>query len=546
MHRCFHIPEVLTLICEACREPTGDNDSTWVTSENTQSLAALARTCKEVYATAIRCLWQDVTDIAIIAEYTMPGCWMLDLVDDESNIPLLTPARHITENDLTRFRFYAPFIRKMTFGGSDWPKGLSEDGYLALTMTLAAPIFPNLTHISWDTAGISLSYIQYFASPSLVSLHIAGDSLSFGDLHVLRCVQQRCRNVSELDIGCSYILTRGEQQMITSFADTISTWNLHSLKTPFMSLNLMRQLAVDPTLRTLHVTNQTPWPGTSMYHPLESLVLPAQAFSVLTSLVIGADIRADRLLTMLESCSFGCLHTLEVYQIMPRVVWRSVLAAVRAAHSSPSTFRRLRLKEVASPGQPRPPPTQGAALEPLYGFTALEELHLDFEGALHLGEDDVARMAQSWPQLRLLLLPARTPPQERPPLHALRHLAARCPRLRTLGLEVDASEVSLVEAPTDVRQSALASWYVYASPVGPAGPVGAYLSAVFPELEKIASTGQVPDNDPEEEAPENPTWRKVQVLVKAFGAIRAHESICAGKGRAIRAGHILELDGIDF
>ena len=84
----------------------------------------------------------------------------------------------------------------MTFGGSDWPKGLSEDGYLALTMTLAAPIFPNLTHISWDTAGISLSYIQYFASPSLVSLHIAGDSLSFGDLHVLRCVQQRCRNVS--------------------------------------------------------------------------------------------------------------------------------------------------------------------------------------------------------------------------------------------------------------------------------------------------------------------------------------------------------------
>ncbi|KAL1746254.1 hypothetical protein HDZ31DRAFT_34621 [Schizophyllum fasciatum] len=541
MHRCFYIPEILTLICEACREPTGDNDSTWVTSENTHLLAALARTCKEVYATAVRCLWQDVTDIAIIAEYTMPECWNWEMAPGD-NIPLLSPTRHIVESDLTRFRFHAPFIRKMTFGGSDWPKGLSEDGYLALCMSYTIhPLFPNLTHISWDISGIHLLYLQYFVSPSLVSLHIAGDSLNFGDMHILRYIQQRCTNVTELNIGCGYATLSGETQAIRSIGDTLCSWSLRSLKTPLMDTRLLQQLAVMPSLRTLHVIPGAHWPGFTMLNSakVDDPLLPPHSFSALTTLAIESDMAADCLTVVLRHCTFGSLQSLELTSLTPWVGWRSLFSAVRAAHNMPIALRRLKLKGGPRPSHsPTPPPVQGAAFEPLYDFCALEELNLELACAHHLEADDLLRMAQSWPRLRMLKIRTRTRPFMRPPLHALRHFALYCPRLSILRLEVDAVDIALAQTPTNIRHIALRQLAVDWAPIASAGSVAAYLSAVFPNIERIKSKLNAEEEDP--------MWRKASVLIKAFRAVRAHENLCIGNEISGRIADIADIDGIEF
>ena len=73
-HHCLFIPEVLALICEACIDPP-DVESVAARNRGLRWLARLARTCKTIYAVAIRCIWKTVTEIAILAEYTMPGCW---------------------------------------------------------------------------------------------------------------------------------------------------------------------------------------------------------------------------------------------------------------------------------------------------------------------------------------------------------------------------------------------------------------------------------------------------------------------------------------
>ena len=65
-HRCLFIPEVLALICEACIDPP-DVESVAARNRGMRWLVRLARTCKTIYAVAIRCVWQNVTEIAILA-----------------------------------------------------------------------------------------------------------------------------------------------------------------------------------------------------------------------------------------------------------------------------------------------------------------------------------------------------------------------------------------------------------------------------------------------------------------------------------------------
>ncbi|TRM67395.1 hypothetical protein BD626DRAFT_544904 [Schizophyllum amplum] len=553
MHCCFHITEILTLICNACRDPRDDDDASWVKGENIQSLARLARTCKGVHAVAIACLWEDVTALEILAEYTMPGCWRAIVMneDDDDDAWMLLPEHLITESDLVRFRYYAPFIRKMSFGEGAWPKMLSEDGFLALCMTDTYPLLPNLTHISWNIGDIHLLYLRYLATPALVSLYITGGMLSMGEVHILQFIQQRCENVTKVRLQFDHSGPLGQPVTVRSLGEVICSWRLRSLATSHIDAKALRKLAASPTLRTFHVTAES---GVQdcitmavLTGPNLPLSFPLQAFSVLTNMTIRSWVKDTSLARMLRLCSFGCLDTLKIHSLLPPVGWQNLLTAVRESHASRKALRRLVLKERVRLGADSDDPSPGSVIAPLRDFGALEELTLSSNSGFSLDSDELLNMAKAWPQIRVLqIFPASYSPDEtlRLPMHALQHLAAHCPRLSTLHLEVDATEVSLSQAPPDVRNYALRTLNVGWSPISSAVGVSAYLSSVFPNIDSI-ECGPLSDPPPLDALHHNSgVWSNTAALMKAFRAVRAHEARCLSGSLSGQMAHLGVVDSL--
>jgi hypothetical protein len=107
-------------------------------------------------------------------------------------------------------------------------------------------------------------------------------------------------------------------------------------------------------------------------------------------------------------------------------------------------------------------------------------------------DTDVHAMARAWPLLTTLIIAPPRARREGPPgvrLYALWALAAGCPRLRTLAMEVDAS--SEVKAPFCAEEGTTSSsghavvmdeLMLYTSPCGDPLLVADFLNRAFPRL----------------------------------------------------------------
>ncbi|KAL1681394.1 hypothetical protein EV122DRAFT_288138 [Schizophyllum commune] len=516
-HCCLFIPEVLALICEACIEPP-DVESVAARNRGMRSLATLARTCKTIYAVAIRCIWQNVTEIAILAEYTMPGCWEIirDHPDaDEGGLnSVILPARSIREEDLERFRFHAAFIKKMSFGGCDWPRLFVDDCIIALCLTAKAPLLPSLTHIEWDVQQ-NLFYLQYFASPRVTKLHINGGPLMVGDAYILRSAPQWFPNLTDLYLEYSISLADGAEQALDILGEAIRGWKLRKLKTSHINGETLRWLAELPSLCTLTLEGGRTQIGRAVNALFGGAGGPRLVFPKLSALVVKTP--GLRLVHAGSQycCTFPALDTLELGSLLD--TWLAIFNISYICPSRPR-LRRLVLTDEDAFGEAVSQPIPATAIRLLGPYTHLEELILTSLYGFHIGEADVLWIARSWPRLRVLHLRPKCRQRDDarrriPPLHALQHLARHCPRLTDLAIEVDATAVPLDEAPSDVVQMELRLWHHRASRT-----LAAYLSVVFPRVQNIVSTM----TGATFHMPENPNWREVCTLIPIFNVVQGH------------------------
>ncbi|TRM67386.1 hypothetical protein BD626DRAFT_625848 [Schizophyllum amplum] len=512
MNACFAIPEIVTMICDAA---LADVDR-FGHPVNRGDVVRLARTCKFISLAALRSLWRAPPNLPTMLGWTMPErLW--------NEAEELTPTRPIQIGDLTRFRFYASFVRDIGIGqgATATSIAMSAEAYIALCLAFghdSTPIFPNLTTLNWDMDGISPLSARYFISPSLVRLHIKVDEPTMGDVTVLQQVQQQCPAITDLNLDIQSVTVDNKQ--VVAISDTICAWNLETLRTTYLSWRALGRMAASTTLKKLHLTLV----GKTDFNAVS---ISKGAFSSLGYLCIEqVPISFGTCISMLRQSNFTCLHTLTITSLSPDPpIWEKLLPALRSAHKQPHMLRRLTLKETrtrtATSG--RHEATPGTCLESLCKFSQLEELSISCGKEFLINARTIQRMAAAWPELRALSFSIRYRFTPTLPLSALSHLASRCPHLKLLRIDVSASGVSLKDAPPPpfTPQSALTSLAVDWSTITSTRVVAAYLSTLFSDVNAITSKSET-GVDLSQGDVRRRKWQKVLYLLPAFTVMREH------------------------
>lgn len=163
----------------------------------------------------------------------------------------------------------------------------------------------------------------------------------------------------------------------------------------------------------------------------------------------------------------------------------------------------------------QPPPDSKATttvirpthLDSLFEFVRLRSFDFSPSWGYQVDDKLFASMAKAWPRLEGLSFGAAsacTHLPGGPTLRALPPLAVHCPRLKTIALHLDASELSADDqVPGDLygelwvdgrrvrSTSKVTSLRLQASPLGLPREVAKFLSMVFPDLERVDASGSV-------------------------------------------------------
>ncbi|KAJ7460296.1 hypothetical protein FB451DRAFT_1563371 [Mycena latifolia] len=219
-----------------------------------------------------------------------------------------------------------------------------------------------------------------------------------------------------------------------------------------------------------------------------------RSFPALEKLRITQPCEYSELETLFGLITSSALHTVAFVLGDCDSVDLSFLHLITGPDTSGSLERRRSLRHIEFEISPPEPgsdvsPLPSTVLDPLYACPNLTTVY--FRAAMHLADDDIARIASSWP--RLQTLDARTGVQPAVHLDALPALAAHCPRLHELRISVDARGGPRGGAAVHPPSHALQTLELFGSPVRAedAGPVTQFLNHAFPRLAYF--DGTLPD-----------------------------------------------------
>ncbi|KAL1674496.1 hypothetical protein EV122DRAFT_254485 [Schizophyllum commune] len=437
----------------------------------------------------------------------------------------LTPTRPLVAEDLTRFYLYAPYVREINLGkGKQNPRcTITREGYSAFCLALqsSSSVLPNVRSMGWHMDSLDPLALRYFISPALTSLHITADNFTTGDLASLQYVQQQCPKVIELDVKISG--TALDAKRIAQVSDVICSWDLKELNTSHISWRALGRLASSKTLQSLQLNLLT------TKNEFNGVSIPSNAFSSLVSLCIdGVPISFGTCISMFRQSTFYHLRTLTIISLTPNpALWEKLTPALRAAHKAPHRLRSLTLKETrdqaATANATNYEANAASAIDALYCFENLDKLNISSSKEFALTPATVESMAKHWPKMRDLEFSVRYRYTPALPLRALESLARGMRDLHTLRLDMNATGVSLEQAPASPfeRQTALMTLHVDWSSISSARVVAAYISTLFANI-KLVTTKLENGAIRSQGDVRNRRWKKVEYLLPAFTAMREH------------------------
>ncbi|KAH7930960.1 hypothetical protein BV22DRAFT_19209 [Leucogyrophana mollusca] len=510
MHQCLLIQEILISIFRHVIGPLNvelaldDFVGLW----DRKSLAALARTCCAFRDPALDLLWARLHTFNPLIQ-CLPGVW--ELHSPPNSGPIIKLRRPILAADWRIFHKYARRVRAL--GGGYVNKGSSRIDTsvmhaLCSYPSLSTPILPNLRYLYWDDSRKELfPFLRFFLTPSLVRLELSLDSWTDSKLTTLSSLGALCPALKE------YYCPNPRAIAMPAISESILQWEkLEVLETGIPSSEALRHLSLSAYLK--HLIVHLP--------PDLSAAVPRASF--------GASLPS---VTLLASTLSHCTRFVEQIKLSPQTV-RIVLYHPSSEHLAQAFLTSLASRLSADTTQritiehyncdiseiDKPENVWGwATMIPFTSFGNLRTLNIKSFCSSGLDDDDLDRLASSWPLLETFILgtehnwytPAKLTHR------GLLALLSRCPRLRSLGLVFDATTIgppSLDKPGCGAMNVNITTLDVGNSAVGEALFVAAFLSAILPNVKTILRL----DSFHEDMLPRERTWGEVQSLLLLFVA----------------------------
>ncbi|KAK7044493.1 hypothetical protein R3P38DRAFT_166034 [Favolaschia claudopus] len=533
MHRCLHLLEIVSLICQRIEK---------------SSLPSFAGVCKAFSDSALDVLWRHQDSLFNLLRCMPDGIWneATDEEEDEENWSLNRP---VLPSDWQRPLVYSRRVKSFTYDERKRPgRPLSSEFFESFRLCLPwQHLFPNIQALTFNSSNEwSFQFMRIFLGPRLNRLTL-GKPQSAAHLSLLPNITMECPLLKTLEIELF-----SDEQLDAKFsvsALVIGLGRLESLTVPCLDNIVLEHVAQLPSLKSLTLRKQT----TLRSFP-SSVSSNATLFPSLRSVDIIAADDVDAIIPLLALMAHAPMNDLTID--IPDKVPANRIAALYSAigrycvHSS--------LKEImyghgfggcipiASSVDAATYLMNGAQILPLTSFTNFTEVYLTPPLGFDLDDAIIADLAQAWPHLSHLSLfsscyvnyPSRVT------LNGLLPLPRYCPHLRSLTLPLDAasemrwpqklhSESDGDEPGRRLQQRSLVSLNVMRSPITDSSPVAWFLSSVFPRLKSILTDYELQPAGGEgradliEVVALHEKWKAVEGVLPLLRRVRAEEQAWA-------------------
>ncbi|KAJ7729813.1 hypothetical protein B0H16DRAFT_225562 [Mycena metata] len=507
MHRCLSVQELLALIFSHLdpREDSGHRSYSW-RQPALQDLAVVARTCGTFREPALDRLWRSSALVNLLR--CMPAdLWAIDTEVPDGWKCSMRARRAIRPEDWNRVLACSPRIRDL--GCNSWDCDLSGI-FPVISVCLPDQLLPNLQTLYWCPADPIFHYIHLFLGPKITSLTFSGSSIPA--ISLLPTLALKCPTLKDVSISS------GEKKAVSIFLRSLEC--LESVHVETLDHSTLEHLSRLPTLTSLRL-NTLP-----VFHSLSPRFDP-QPFAVLRKLHLDS-MDMEAITHFLRSCKEVPLRSLSFYvQSYPTTAeshefYRALSASVLHSSLTEASFDvGINTFDGNTPNFR----IHRESIQFLAAFTNLVTIDISSPVGIDWDDTTAAELARAWPHLETLHMtsygPSRSPPDTT--LECLYSFAKWCPRLADLTITFDGIRAppSLDQTPGRPSQYALKSIDVAHSRISTAiTPVVQFLSTIFPDLKRIATSRDGLNNEDLEELRLNEEaigfhhlWKEVELLL---------------------------------
>ncbi|KAK7020364.1 hypothetical protein R3P38DRAFT_2535195 [Favolaschia claudopus] len=504
MHDCLTIPEILQIIVENLRLPSGSKDR--------RALAILARTSRAFSALVLDELWKDLSEAEAIL-----CCMPLDLFSGRGkDRKLLRPMK---TSDWDRPRGYLSRVKHFTL----WSHGDCDaiaDILPALNASLPAGkvefYFPSMTALDWRNE-YELPHMRFLLSARLTELSLRFPS-SDTNFSFLSSIPLVCPGLKELDVTSPLPDGPSISELIRGLH------SLQKLRIPVPDLASLEHISRQKGLTSLEC---------SLLNTLPILRSPL-SFNALEE-VTFRHTNLETIINLLSRCSLSVLKRLEISpSSSTTTTCANKLHKTLSESCTPSSLTALKLYFSAggvAEGHPEMYTIPFHCFEPLFCFR-LTSIVISSMSGIRLNDEEMEIIARTWPCIQHLTLLERVECQTLS-LRSLVILAKHCPSLETLALSLNTRSIPELATSNGcqlISQLALYKLEIGRSPVfAPVIHTTRFLSSIFPNLSAVNTEVDEwglydEDEDPDSELKlYDGLWKEVESQLSIFKAVRDEE-----------------------
>ncbi|KAI0788583.1 hypothetical protein C8Q75DRAFT_239659 [Abortiporus biennis] len=431
MHHTLFIDEILHKVLEQYRikDDYWDNSNLkWKVRQCRRNLSNISRVCKSFRGPALDLLWERQDSLFPLLK--LLGSFYKD---PSTHYYLLSP---INDEEMDYFRLYS---RKIKYYAHSSDKRIHPSVYSELLKNKGgSSLFPALRSIKWTRTDEPLDNILPFITPTLQNANIGfifydytnsahDDELPHSDRsqaleRVLDALSDTAAHLQTLAIDG--IISASTMSTIARFGQ-LCTLDL-SAASSWTEASLLVALSLLPHLTCLHINVDE-----------SALNIPSSNTTFFPSLhtlnINGSPIAISKFAKFVTSASLQCFSIRSIYSYAGDL-WLSCLEVIQSRFPSLLEFRMKLLLGPFSMTQDHENILM--VVSPLLDIHGLQIVQLELEGSLRITNDNLCRMANSWPELRRLQLWCHVSGR-RPTLDVLETCARKCLSLHHLELPMD-------------------------------------------------------------------------------------------------------------
>ncbi|OAX31966.1 hypothetical protein K503DRAFT_870402 [Rhizopogon vinicolor AM-OR11-026] len=517
VHVCLLPTEILLVVFTIIREEPGTRDSL---KRDTNSIAALARTCRTFKEPALDVLWENISGIKPLISFLPEG------VISRTAERKLSLRRPLSTVEWKIFAQNARRIHSLVINNCNLDE-ISEQVVEALVSTPSFALLPNLRKLQWlDDRECFFPLLRTLLVPTITSIKLGTDSSmqlwlsSFPKSALLASLGARCPSIRELD--CVY----GHYSDICAgpISEAVCCCcELVRLKTGVLNAQALDHLASLLSLKSLHFQlsygddDTPPTDSIRMFtSKLDELSITATSHTSLTQCFRNVHFLSCR--SVVLSIDSDCMDPDEPYDPLdiPGLI-------VAFSECFSPVLEQLHVKfEFNYDNESILNDHRFAfgfdVIAPFLQFSHLTMLDLDWLCTSDVDDEAFKNMVQSWPLLeefhfgsgdRWLVPPSLT-------FTGLVHLIHHCRHLRRIDIHFTACSIDANSEPFSITlPNEMITWiFVGFSPIVDPKTVACQLHALLPNLKDVVCHGWGGDDDHEE--PFDGQWNRVNEYLQVL------------------------------